>query len=57
MHDMTTRVLLLIILVGNAVVGLWAAIAPQSFYDSFPGGGRAYCFRYAWPDVSSFAAD
>lgn len=42
MRDMTTRVLLLVLLVGNAVVGLWAAIAPQSFYDSFPGGGRAW---------------
>jgi len=42
MRDMTTRVMLLIILVGNAVVGLWAAIAPESFYDNFPGGGRAW---------------
>lgn len=25
---------------GNALVGLWAGLAPQSFYDSFPGGGR-----------------
>jgi hypothetical protein len=40
MRDTTTRVLLIIIGIGNAVVGLWAAIAPQSFYDDFPGAGR-----------------
>ena len=40
MRDTTTRVLLIIIGIGNAVVGLWAAVAPQSFYDDFPGAGR-----------------
>src|SRR4051794_7849253 len=40
MRDTTTRVLLVIIGAGNALVGLWAAVAPQSFYDNFPGGGR-----------------
>ena len=40
MHDMTTKVLLAIVAAGNAVVGLWAALAPQSFYDDFPGAGR-----------------
>lgn len=40
MRDMTTRVLLIVIAGGNALVGLWAALAPQSFYDDFPGGGR-----------------
>jgi len=40
MRDMTTRVLLIIMAIGNGVVGLWAAVAPQSFYDNFPGGGR-----------------
>src|SRR4051812_49195590 len=24
----------------GAVIGLWAAFAPRSFYDDFPGGGR-----------------
>ena len=24
----------------SGVVGLWAAVAPHSFYDDFPGGGR-----------------
>jgi hypothetical protein len=24
----------------SAVIGLWAALAPRSFYDDFPGGGR-----------------
>ena len=40
MRDTTTRVLLIIVGIGNAVVGLWAAVAPQSFYDNFPGAGR-----------------
>lgn len=40
MRDITTRVLLVVIAGGNAVVGLWAAFAPQSFYDSFPGAGH-----------------
>lgn len=24
------------------IIGLWAATAPQSFYDSFPGAGRVW---------------
>lgn len=40
MRDLTTRVLLIVIAGGNALVGFWAALAPQSFYDDFPGAGR-----------------
>ena len=40
MRDVTTRVLLIVIILGNGVVGLWASVAPESFYDNFPGGGR-----------------
>ena len=40
LRDRTTRILLVVVGVGNAVVGLWAALAPHSFYDDFPGGGR-----------------
>jgi hypothetical protein len=40
MRDVTTRVLLIVIAAGNAVVGLWASVAPRSFYDEFPGAGR-----------------
>ena len=40
MRDLTTRVLLVIIAGGNALVGFWASLAPRSFYESFPGGGR-----------------
>jgi hypothetical protein len=40
MRDTTARVLLALIFVNYALVGLWAAIAPQSFYDDFPGLGR-----------------
>jgi hypothetical protein len=42
MRDSTTRVLLAVVAVGNAVVGLWATLAPQSFYDNFPGVGQAW---------------
>jgi hypothetical protein len=37
-----TRVLLALTAVGYLVVGGWALGAPRSFYDSFPGGGRAW---------------
>jgi hypothetical protein len=40
MRDMTTRVLLALMVVQSAFVGLWAALAPRSFYDDFPGGGH-----------------
>ncbi len=42
MRDATTRVLLVITGAGNLLVGAWAGLAPRSFYDSFPGGGRAW---------------
>ena len=42
---MTTRVeqaaLAALAVVGLAT-GLWAALAPRSFYDDFPGGGRSW---------------
>lgn len=40
---MTTRVartVLVLLAAVAAYVGLWALLAPHSFYDSFPGGGR-----------------
>ena len=45
MRDLTTRVLLILMAAGNAVVGLWASVAPKSFFDAagldeFPGAGR-----------------
>jgi hypothetical protein len=33
------RIVLLILLIIATVPGLWAALAPESFYDSFPGAG------------------
>jgi hypothetical protein len=36
------RILLALTAMGYVVVGAWALAAPQSFYDSFPGGGRAW---------------
>jgi hypothetical protein len=40
MRDRYTRVLLAIMAIGYIGVGAWAALAPRSFYDDFPGGGR-----------------
>jgi hypothetical protein len=40
MRDTYTRVLLAIVAIGYVGVGAWAALAPRSFYDDFPGGGH-----------------
>jgi len=40
MTTFTQRVMLLALAATGAVTGPWAAFAPQSFYDSFPGFGR-----------------
>ena len=36
------RTLLGLVAFGYAVTGVWALVAPRSFYDSFPGGGRTW---------------
>lgn len=38
----TFRVGLLILAASNVVTGLWALVAPRSFYDDFPGAGRGW---------------
>jgi hypothetical protein len=40
MRDTYAKVLLAIIALGLLGVGAYAALAPRSFYDDFPGGGR-----------------
>jgi hypothetical protein len=42
MRDRLVRVLLIVLGVGNIPIGLWAAFAPRSFYDDFPGFGREW---------------
>ena len=42
MRDRVLRVLLVFLAVGNLQVGVWAAFAPRSFYDDFPGGDRSW---------------
>jgi hypothetical protein len=37
-----TRIALGVLAVTAVVVGVWATVAPQSFYDDFPGLGRAW---------------
>jgi hypothetical protein len=34
------RVLLIVMAASSGLIGLWAQLAPRSFYDDFPGGGR-----------------
>lgn len=34
------RIVLLFLAIAALVVGVWALLAPESFYDDFPGGGR-----------------
>lgn len=36
------RVSLVVLSLTSAILGLWAAVAPRSFYDSFPGFGRQW---------------
>ena len=40
MRDRVVRVLLVLLAASSGLIGLWAAFAPRSFYDDFPGGGR-----------------
>lgn len=42
MYERTTRVVLAFMAIPGALVGLWAAFAPRSFYDDFPGFGREW---------------
>jgi hypothetical protein len=34
------RILLLLLAIPTLELGIWATLAPQSFFNSFPGGGR-----------------
>lgn len=36
------KVALVVIAAGTLLVGVWAQIFPQSFYDDFPGAGRVW---------------
>ncbi len=40
MADNLRRAGLAVLAFGCGMVGFWAAFAPRSFYNSFPGGGR-----------------
>lgn len=39
---MLVRAGLLVLAAPQAILGLWAVVAPRSFYDGFPGGGREW---------------
>jgi hypothetical protein len=40
--DKVTRAGLALLGLVGLQVGLWASVAPRSFYDDFPGGGRSW---------------
>jgi hypothetical protein len=42
MRDTVLRIGLAILAVPAATVGLWAGLAPRSFYDDFPGLGQVW---------------
>jgi hypothetical protein len=42
MSRLATRIVLVLLAWSTAVVGFWAAFAPRSFYDNFPGGGHEW---------------
>lgn len=42
MTDKTTRGGLALLGLVGLQVGVWATLAPRSFYDDFPGGGRTW---------------
>jgi len=37
---LAARILLLLLAIPTLELGIWATLAPQSFFNSFPGGGR-----------------
>jgi hypothetical protein len=37
-----TRLGLLLLAIGQGFPGVWALVAPRSFYDDFPGGGSSW---------------
>ena len=37
-----TRIVFASLVLQSAVLGVWAVAAPRSFYDGFPGSGRAW---------------
>jgi hypothetical protein len=40
-HRGAIRFLLLALGIPQALIGLWALLAPSSFYDDFPAGARS----------------
>jgi hypothetical protein len=42
MRDTVLRIGLAVLAIPAAIVGFWAAFAPRSFYDDFPGIGRTW---------------
>ncbi len=42
MRDTVLRIGLAVLAVPAVIIGVWAAFAPRSFYDDFPGLGRTW---------------
>ena len=42
MSERVTRAALAVLVLVGGSTGLWATLSPRSFYEEFPGGGRAW---------------
>jgi hypothetical protein len=42
MPERTARILLVVLGIPAAIIGAWAAFAPRSFYEDFPGFGQQW---------------
>ena len=42
LRQLGLRIGLIVLTVSSGVTGAWALLAPRSFYDDFPGGGRSW---------------
>ena len=42
MPERTARILLVVLGIPAAIIGAWAAFAPRSFYEDFPGFGQVW---------------
>jgi hypothetical protein len=51
MRDRVVRVLLVIMALSSGFIGLWALLAPKSFYDDFPGAGRHWVSADGYPSI------
>ncbi|MEX2159250.1 MAG: hypothetical protein WEB04_07595 [Dehalococcoidia bacterium] len=42
LRQLSLRIGLIALTLSSGLIGTWALLAPRSFYDDFPGGGRSW---------------